>query len=159
MRGLHNLFNTRPSSLTQYQVSPPWCSLPCNRVEVKIWKSGCPEVEDGAPHWSYVLPLLTDLAMWGGCADGTLSWDNCKECCTRHDSPVPGRPSQADRDLPREQADKPNVVPTQRPVDVVGGCIDAGQQRDSSWILQGWLKSLHLSWDSHGDEELLYMVF
>jgi hypothetical protein len=34
--------------------------------------------------------------------------------------------------LLREQADKPDVVPSQHPVDVVGGCIDAGQECDSS---------------------------
>lgn len=32
--------------------------------------------------------------------------------------------------LPMEQVDKPNVLPTQHPVGVVGGCIDAGQVRD-----------------------------
>jgi hypothetical protein len=61
-------------------------------------------------------------------------------------------------DLLRDQADKPDVVPSHHPVDVAGDCLDAGQEHDSSWILQGWVKSLHLSWGSHGDEEILYMV-
>ena len=33
------------------------------------------------------------------CASGALSCGKCKECCTAHDSSVPGRPSHVDRKL------------------------------------------------------------
>jgi len=80
---------------SQHQVSPPWCSGPCNMVW--RWLFWCPGVGSVAPQWSYVLPLLTDLAMWGRCAEGTLSLDICQLCCTCQDSSLPGRPSHADR--------------------------------------------------------------
>lgn len=157
MKGLHDLFNTRPCSLSQYQVSPHWCSGPRNRVEVKIW---CPEVEDGAPHWTYVLLLLTDLAMRGGCASGALSWDIVRNVVYVKIllSQVVLHMLTETWYLPREQVDKRNVLPSQHPVGVVEGCIDAGQVRDSSWILQGRLQSLHLRWGSHRGEEILYTV-
>lgn len=149
--------NTRPCSLSQYQVSPPWCSGPCNRAEVKISVS-----------WSWrrcsTLKLCSATADWsgdaGGCASGALY-----ETIVRNAVHVKILLSQVvlhmlteTCSLPREQADKPNVLPSQHPVGVGGGCIDAGQVRDSSWILHGWLKSLHLSWCSHGGEEILYLV-
>lgn len=156
-KGLHDLFNTRPCSLTQYQVSPPWCSGPCNMVEVKIWVS-----------WSW--RRCSTESMFCYC---WLIWQ-CKvdvpvvlfhETVVRNVVHVKILLSQVILHmltetwyLPGEQVDKPNVLPNQHPVGVVGGCTDAGQVRDSSWKLQGWLKSLHLCWGSHGGEEILYMV-
>jgi hypothetical protein len=80
---------------SQHQVSPPWCSGPSYMVW--RWLFWCAGVGGVAPHWSYVLPLLTDLATWGRCADSALSLDICQECCTRQGSSPPGHPSHADR--------------------------------------------------------------
>jgi hypothetical protein len=80
---------------SQHQVSSPWRSGPCNMV--RRWLFLCPGVGGVAPDWSYVLPLLNDLTMWGRCANGALSLDICQECCTRQDSSLPGCTSHADR--------------------------------------------------------------
>jgi len=61
------LVQHQSSSLSQYQVSPPWCSGPCNRVEMKIWVS-----------WSWrrcsTPKLRSATADWSGHVRWTCQW-------------------------------------------------------------------------------------
>lgn len=116
MRGLHDLFNTRPSSLSQYQVSSCWCSGSCNRAEVKIWVS-----------WSWrrcsTSKLCSATADWSGhvrqmCLWRSFTW---RLSGMLHTSGFFSPRSsftcwQKFWDHPREQANKLNVVPSQHPI-------------------------------------------
>jgi hypothetical protein len=160
MRVFHVLFHTRPSSGHSTR-----CHLPDVLVHVTWygrWLFWCSGVGGVAPHWSYVLPLLTDLAMWGRCAYGALSLDVCQECYTRQDSSPPGRPSHADRNS--------GIILGSRLTNLTL-CLasilfkwlkivwmQSGNVKEF-WILQG-LSQDHTSWSlvSHGIEEFLSVV-
>jgi hypothetical protein len=60
--------------------------------------------------------------------------------------------------LLRQQADKPKVVPSQHPVYVVGGYIDAGRNVTAVEYPRGWVKSLHLEAENLAGLKKFYVL-